>query len=93
MDGMRHVRLSVQGKVQGVWFRASAKETADQLGVKGWVKNLPEGGVEIDAWGGAEAVESFIGWCSHGPPGARVTRTDIKELGQGAGPQDFLIVR
>jgi acylphosphatase len=66
------VRVSVRGRVQGVWFRGSARATADRLGVAGWARNRADGSVEILAQGTPDAIERFVAWCGHGPPGARV---------------------
>lgn len=91
-DKLRHVHLIVLGRVQGVWFRASAKETAENLGVKGWVRNLPDNSVEVDALGETAIIEKFIKWCYQGPPGARVTSIDIKELEATVDMQNFKII-
>ena len=64
---MATVHLLIKGKVQGVFFRASAKEIADKLGVKGWVKNTWDEDVEAMATGKEEAVKKFIEWCWMGP--------------------------
>ncbi len=62
----------VTGHVQGVFFRASMRERADQLGVTGWVRNAPDGSVRAHLEGDADAVDSLAAWCSHGPPAAVV---------------------
>ncbi len=76
MENLR-AHVIIHGLVQGVWFRASTKETALRLGVGGWVRNLPDGGVEALFEGEKKKVEEIIGWCHKGPPGARVTKVDI----------------
>ena len=68
----RRVRLTIRGRVQGVWFRGSAQEQARRLGVVGWARNRPDGSVEIVAQGAARALEAFVEWCGRGPTGARV---------------------
>ncbi len=93
MGNLRHVHIIIHGRVQGVWFRASTKEIADSLGVKGWVRNLPDNSVEIDAQGETDILEKFIQWCHEGPPGARVTDIDIQELETASTVQDFRVVR
>ena len=69
---MRTCHLSIIGKVQGVFFRASAKDIADSLGLCGWVRNTNDGNVEVYAAGDADAIDRFINWCHEGPAGARV---------------------
>ena len=93
MNSQRHVHLIITGRVQGVWFRASTREAADNLGIKGWVKNLPDLSVEVEAAGEPADVEQFIQWCYKGPPGARVTAIDIKELEPVNDLQGFKILR
>ena len=70
---MPTIHLLIKGKVQGVYYRASAKEQADRLSLRGWVRNTPEGGVEIVVSGEEAAVQQFIAWCRQGPPRAVVT--------------------
>ena len=69
--------IIVHGQVQGVWFRAGTKEKADELGLLGWVKNRPEGTVEIHAEGEKPQLEKFIAWCRKGTPAADVNSLDI----------------
>jgi len=70
--------LVINGLVQGVFYRASTQETAVNLGLKGWVRNLPDGSVEAVFEGSAEKVKEAVEWCWQGPPGARVTGIDEK---------------
>ncbi|MBT3194279.1 MAG: acylphosphatase [Verrucomicrobia bacterium] len=65
------------GRVQGVFFRDSAREEANHIGLTGWVRNRPDGTVELVAEGGIEGVEDFHRWCVHGPPYANVTSVDV----------------
>lgn len=69
---MPTVHLLIKGKVQGVFFRATAKEKADGLGLTGWVQNTEEGHVEAMATGTENQLNEFIAWCRQGPPRARV---------------------
>ena len=72
---MRHCRqFHVIGKVQGVSFRASTCDQAQALDLKGHVRNLPDGGVEILAYGAPEAVQELAQWLKHGSVDARVDR-------------------
>jgi len=70
--------LIIEGRVQGVYFRASAQQEAIRLGVKGLVRNCPDGSVEVVAEGVKENIERLISWCRHGPSGARVTDVRLK---------------
>jgi acylphosphatase len=72
MDNIR-VRLIIQGRVQGVWFRDSTRREAIHLGVTGWVKNRRDGGVEVVAEGLEDGVKQLVVWCHQGPSHARVT--------------------
>lgn len=73
------VRLIIEGRVQGVWFRESTRRQAVGLGVTGWVRNRPEGSVEVLAEGTEESVRRLAAWCHHGPSAARVTRVRESE--------------
>jgi len=77
---MKTVRLIIKGKVQGVFYRATAKDIADLIGVKGWVKNLPNNDVEITATAAEDVLQKFIAWCKQGPPKARVDEVTVEEL-------------
>ena len=72
----RRLHLVIHGRVQGVFFRASARDEAVQHGLTGWVRNLPDGSVECVAEGAEPALQSFAAWCREGPPSARVDRVD-----------------
>jgi len=67
------VRLIIEGRVQGVWFRDSTRRVANSLGVRGWVRNLPDGNVEVVAEGPEEQVRQLVEWCHKGPTHAHVT--------------------
>jgi acylphosphatase len=75
----RHLNVRVSGKVQGVFFRASAKEQADQLGVKGFVRNEPNGNVYLEAEGDENQLKLFLEWCARGPKRAQVTQVTSEE--------------
>jgi len=79
MNNIR-LRLVVEGRVQGVWYRDSTRQKAHELGVKGWVKNRHDGNVEIVAEGTEETISELKKWCFDGPPNAVVT--DIKETNE-----------
>jgi acylphosphatase len=67
------VHVYVSGKVQGVYFRQTTMDEAQNLGVCGWVKNLPDGRVEAVFQGGEAAVKALVNFCARGPKGASVT--------------------
>jgi acylphosphatase len=72
------VHLEIAGRVQGVYFRASTVAQAQRFGVTGWVRNCPDGSVEVLAEGARESIEKLIEWCRRGPEGARVSRVQIE---------------
>lgn len=72
MDTVRS-RVVVQGRVQGVWFRQSTQQVATELGVAGWVRNLPNGAVEAVFEGRSERVAAAVAWARRGPEHAIVT--------------------
>lgn len=76
---MKHLSITVRGTVQGVYFRATAKAVADQLGVKGYALNMPDGSVAIEAEGDAFALESFLEFCAEGPDRAEVEEVTSEE--------------
>ena len=69
---MSAARFVVSGKVQGVFFRASARDRAQALGLRGFAKNLPDGRVEVLAAGDDAAIDELAAWMREGPPMARV---------------------
>jgi acylphosphatase len=79
---MPAARFLVSGKVQGVFFRASAREQALKLGLSGHAINLADGRVEVVAEGAAEALEAMASWLRRGPPMARVERVERSEGGE-----------
>ena len=76
---MRRVRAIVTGRVQGVAYRASTVYEARDHGLTGWVRNLPDGSVELEAQGDRAKVDALLAWCAHGPPAARVTGVNVEE--------------
>lgn len=88
---MKRFRVRVIGRVQGVFFRASTKRMAQSLGLKGWVKNLPDGSVEAIFEGKNEDLEEMLRWCRKGPPGAVVRNCRANEEPYSGDFQDFRI--
>ncbi len=74
------IHCYVEGKVQGVWFRASTEKKATELGVTGWARNLPDGRVEVMACGEKEKISELHEWLKHGPELAKVTGLSYEEL-------------
>lgn len=70
-------RAFVEGRVQGVWFRGSTQEKARSLGLMGWVRNLPDGRVEVLMRGSESAIAELEHWLQLGPPLARVDRVTV----------------
>jgi acylphosphatase len=73
MDKVK-ARIRIGGVVQGVFYRYSTQQKAQELGVKGWVRNCGDGSVECLVEGERDKVEALIQWCHLGPPGARVEK-------------------
>lgn len=76
-DGLRRLHVWVSGRVQGVFFRQSTETFARELGLAGWVRNLPDGRVEAIAEGDATALERLVAFCHEGPPAARVDDVEV----------------
>jgi acylphosphatase len=70
-------QIRIRGRVQGVYYRASMVQEAQQAGLTGWVRNCADGSVEAVAEGSRAAIESLLAWCRQGPPGARVASVDV----------------
>ena len=90
---MLTIHLLIKGKVQGVYYRASAKEAADRLHISGWVKNTREGYVEVLASGQEEDIRRFIEWCKKGPERAVVSELIVDEVTAQAPMSGFSILR
>ncbi|MGH2560613.1 MAG: acylphosphatase [Thermomicrobiales bacterium] len=88
----RRTRMRISGLVQGVFFRASARDEAQQLGLGGFVRNQPGGSVLIEVEGDDDAVAAFVAWCRHGPPDARVTAVETVDV-PVQGDTNFVVSR
>lgn len=89
---VRRAHVWVTGRVQGVFFRGSCAEEAARLGIRGWIRNLPDGRVEAVFEGPRETVDEMLRWCEKGPPGAKVFRL----AGKDEDPEDeqgFTVLR
>jgi acylphosphatase len=89
---MEHLNITVKGKVQGVFFRGATKAVADQLGVKGFIKNEPNGDVFIEAEGDKLSLGMFLEWCHEGPEHANVNLVESHE-GELKNYRNFEIVK
>ena len=76
---IKHLNITVQGKVQGVSYRATTKAVADQLGIRGMVRNEANGDVYIEAEAEPMLMDMFVEWCYEGPDPARVTAVTTEE--------------
>ncbi len=86
---MPGVRAIVVGAVQGVGFRYATRRVAGRLGVTGWVRNRPEGSVEVWAQADADALAEFIAFLQTGPPGASVRSVETVEVDEDASLNGF----
>ena len=89
---IRQVHVFISGKVQGVGFRAFTKQRADELGVKGWVKNLLDGRVEAVMQGKPEAVEKLLATVRKGSRSSRVEGVEVKEEKIAEEYHDFRVI-
>ena len=85
-----HRRIRVYGRVQGVAFRAGARQEAARLGLAGFARNEPDGTVSIEAEGDAAALDAFVAWCRVGSPAARVDRIEV-EADEPVGHRGFAV--
>jgi len=76
---MKHLNIRVTGRVQGVFFRASARDMAQSLGISGFVENRRDGSVFLSAEGEEQALQKLLDWCHEGPPRASVSGVETKE--------------
>jgi acylphosphatase len=90
--GLKQVTIVVRGRVQGVYFRASSQREARRLGLSGWVKNKPDGNVELLAEGEEEGLKDLIAWSNRGPGAARVERVEVRWRSFTGDYPDFRIV-
>jgi acylphosphatase len=89
---MVRAKLVISGWVQGVYFRASARDVAYAQRLSGWVRNRMDGTVEAVVEGEKAAVQAFIAWCQNGPPGAEVTEVQVTMESYADEYQGFRIV-
>jgi acylphosphatase len=85
--------ILVSGRVQGVFYRSSAMQEAQRLGIQGFIQNLPDGAVEAVVEGAEDAVEQFVVWCRSGPPSAQVEGVRVRFSPPRGEFRTFSIVR
>jgi len=76
---LKRLNIKVYGLVQGMSFRYYAQKQAEVLGILGFVRNVPDGTVYIEAAGTKKALDEFLAWCRKGPPFARIKSIDVEE--------------
>jgi acylphosphatase len=86
---MRAIVARVTGRVQGVWFRDSARRIALDLNMSGWVENMADGALETFAQGDSGKVDEYVAWLHHGPPRAMVMRVETEEVAVVLGLDGF----
>jgi len=90
---LEQYRLTVKGRVQGVFFRASTQKKANLLGIEGTARNTAEGDVEIMAVGEPQAMQQFIKWCHKGPLTAKVTEVIVEPITELIDYTEFSIIK
>jgi acylphosphatase len=86
---LQRARVRVSGQVQGVFFRDSTRQKAEELGLAGWVRNMPDGQVEALFEGPSEKVEEIVRWCKEGPQRASVENVDTDFENTGGDLEGF----
>ncbi|OLC73222.1 MAG: acylphosphatase [Deltaproteobacteria bacterium 13_1_20CM_2_69_21] len=90
---MTRADLLISGRVQGVFYRASAQQEAMRLGLMGEIRNLPDGRVEAVVEGPKERIEEFIEWCKRGPPAAEVEHVGVRWSAARGDFRTFMVTR
>lgn len=93
MRDVSEARVVVSGRVQGVFFRASTRDTAVRYGVRGFVRNLPDGRVEAVLQGDRAAVENVVAFMREGPPGAMVEEAQVEWRAPSEAWDGFIVRR
>ena len=89
---MKHIKIKITGKVQGVFFRVSTKAVANQIGVKGLVKNEKDGSVYVEAEGDETTLSMFLEWCNEGPDKSIVENVVVED-GEVKNYRNFEVVK
>ena len=85
-------RLMIEGRVQGVGYRASFASQAIKLGLKGWVRNCRDGSVEACVDGDAAMLDAIVTWARRGPPSAQVSNVAVEEVAEPIEMESFKIL-
>lgn len=80
MESQTAKRYLIEGRVQGVFYRVSTQKKASELGITGWVRNLADGRVEVQAYGTAQQLTALENWLWQGPPNAQVERVENETI-------------
>lgn len=89
---MKHINIKITGKVQGVGFRFTTKVVADQMGVRGMIKNEKDGSVYLEAEGDEMLLEVFLEWCNEGPDRSQIENVEVTE-GELKNYRNFEIIK
>jgi len=87
----KRVHVLISGRVQGVWYRATTKQKAEQLGINGWVKNTSDGNVEAVFEGNEDLVDQMVKWCYEGSELSKVNNIQVKSEKHTGEFKDFKI--
>ena len=90
---LKHLNIKIFGRVQGVFFRHSAKQKAEELNIKGFAKNEPDGTVYIEAEGEEENLKQFLDWCYQGPILASVKKVEFEFSSEIKNFSEFVVLR
>lgn len=85
------IQIRITGRVQGVGYRAAARQKAVSLSLTGWVRNRPDGSVEAFAQGGQGALDALVAWCGDGPPAAKVAEVVVEPAPLDASHTEFCV--
>jgi acylphosphatase len=89
-ENILHKNIRIAGRVQGVGFRYSARSMASFTGIKGFVRNLRNGDLYIEAEGSPEQIDEYLNWCQQGPPRAHISFIDVYD-GEVVGFSEFIV--
>ena len=90
---MKRISILIKGRVQGVFYRASARDVARQFDIKGFVRNESDGNVFLEVEGTEDKLQKLVAWCKKGPPLAHVSGVEVKELDDMVNYSSFEISR